>query len=469
LETEFDTVIVGGGVSGIAAAIRAAQLGLRVALVEKKTIGGTHATWGGIASKAMIDAVHLFRRVRDGDGMGIEGSISLNWKKMQQHRDRACAQVSKFNEIALSRNGVRVLRGICRLLSPTKLEVSFASGGTENISAKNIVAATGSSPSTIPAAPLGGPIVDSEGALRLDNPPVSLLIVGGGAVGAELATIFSLSGSRVTLVEMMSTLLPGEEPEAGDFIARSLQKEGTQVLVGSRVIGTETTGSDVKVALDTPQGRTTVIAEKVLMAVGRQPNIDAEALAAAGVKTTRRGIVVNSGMQTTAPSIYAVGDVVDAPGRQLLVNVAIKEGKVAAENVAGGNKIMSYDVIPRCVFTIPEVASIGMTEHQAQEKGLRATMTKASYYCPRGGASGETEGIIKIITDSDERVIGGVIVGANASELISQLAIAITKGTKPREIAEMMYPSPSFSEVVWNTMGMVGEEQTFGLTKLKGK
>jgi dihydrolipoamide dehydrogenase len=469
LETESDTVVVGGGVAGIAAAIRAAQLGLKVALVEKATIGGMHATWGGIASKAMIDAVHLFRRVRDGDGMGIEGSASLSWKKMQQHRDRACAQVSKFNEVALSRNGVRVLHGICKLLSPTKLEISLASSRTEGISAENVIVATGSSPSTIPRVPLGGPIVDSEGALRLDSPPASLLIVGGGAVGVELATIFRLSGSKVTLVEMMPTLLPGEEPEAGDFVARSLQKEGVQVLVGSRVIGTETTGSDVNAELDTPQGRTAVTAEKVLMAVGRQPNIDADALAVAGVKTTRRGIVVNSRMQTTAPSIYAAGDVVDALGRQQLVNVAIREGKVAAENVAGGNKIMNYDIVPRCVFTIPEVASIGLTEHQAQEKGLKTTVTKASYYCPRGGASGETEGIIKIITDSDERIIGGVIVGANASELISQLAMAMTKGTKPREIAEMMYPSPSFSEVVWNTMSMVGEEQTFGLTKPRGK
>lgn len=451
MEKEFDVVVVGGGVAGIAAAIRAAQLGLKIALVEKATIGGTHATWGGIASKAMIDVVHLFRRAGDGGGMGIEGSISLNWKKMQQHRERACEQVSKFNEIALSRNGVIVLHGSCRLLSPTKLEVSLVSGGKENLSTKYVTLATGSSPSTIPRVPLGGPIVVSEGALKLNSPPVSLLIVGGGAVGVELATVFRLLGSTITLVEMMPALLPGEEPEAGDLAAKSLKKEGVQVLVRSKVVGTKTTGGDVKVELDTPQGRTAVIAERVLMAIGRRPNIDPEALAAAGVKSTRRGIVV------------------DAPGKQLLVNVAIKEGKVAAENAAGGNETMNYGVVPRCVFTIPEVASVGLTEHQAQEKGLELTVTKASYYCPRGGASGETEGAIKIITGNDGSIFGAMIVGANASELISQVAIAMTKGMKPHGISEMMYPSPSFSEAIWNTMGMVGKKQTFGLTRPGGK
>ena len=468
METGPDIVVVGGGVAGIAAANRAAQLGLKVTLVEKAVIGGMHATWGGIASKAMIDAVHLFRRARDGHEMGVEGSVSLNWKKMQQHRERACAQVSKFNEIALSRNGVKVVHGGGRLLSTTKVEVSPPNAGTDMIAAKHIVLATGSSPSTILSVPLGGPVVDSEGALKLDNPPANLLIVGGGAVGVELATVFCLLGSRVTLVEMMPTLLPGEEREAGDFVSKSLQKEGVQVLVGSKVIGTDMTGDGVRAELETPQGRNTIMTEKILMAVGRRPNVDSEGLSAVGVETTKKGIAVNSRMQTTVPNIYAAGDVVDAPERQLLVNVAIREGKVAAENAAGGNETANYDAIPRCVFTIPEVASIGLTEQQAKEKGLRPTVTKASYYCPRGGASGETEGTIKIVTGSDERIVGGMIVGANASELISQLVMAMAKGTKPREIAEMMYPSPSFSEVVWNTMGMVGKEQTFGLTKQGG-
>jgi dihydrolipoamide dehydrogenase len=468
MEEHFDLIVIGGGLAGIAGAVRTAQHGLRVVLVEKDRIGGMHPNYGGAPTKALLSSVDIFRRVRDGGRLGIDGVVSLDWKKMQKHKEATSLQLSKFNEVNLVRAGIRIVRGVAKLVSPTKVNVSLREGGETVIEAKNILIASGSNASTIPGVPIGGAILDNKGALMLDTPPKSLVVVGGGAVGLEFATIFCYVGSKVTVIEMLTTLLPGEEPEVGEFIQKSLQKERVDVFTGSKATEVRGNQDGVEVQISTPDGQKIITVEKLLMAIGRQPDIDREHLESIGIKTSRRGVLVNERMQTSIPNIYAVGDVADISGKQLLTPVGIKEGKVAASNILGGSEVMRYAIIPRCIYTIPEVASVGLTEQEAQEKGVDVRATKASFFSPKAVASGENEGFIKILTTSEDKLIGATVVGATASELIFPLSLAIAKGLTAREMGEMMYPAPSFADAIFNTMGMTAEEETFKLTRIKG-
>jgi dihydrolipoamide dehydrogenase len=460
MEDIFDLVVVGGGVAGITVAIRAAQMGLRVAIVEKDKIGGVHVNWGGIPTKALVSAVEILRKVIDGGRLGVNGTVSIDWNALQKHRVKVSSQIVMFNEMALKKSGVKIFRGGAELISTTRVRISSTRGEEEKVvKAKNMVIATGSRSMSIPGVDPGGNILDSDGALQLEKPPESLLIIGGGAVGLEFGTIFSLLGSKVTVVELLQRLLPNEEPEVGEFVKNRLQKEGVQVLTGSKVAELKPTKSGVIVKIDSPDGQKIEEVEKVLMAIGRQPNIDSKRLEALGVKMTKRGIVVNERMQTTVPNIYAVGDVV---GKHLLLNVAMKEAKVAASSVTGGNEAMEYKAVPRCVFTIPEVAAVGLTEQQAREKGLDIIVVKEPFFSPRAAGAGEVEGLIKIVAKPDSTIIGATIVGSHASEIIFPLSLAVHKGINALELAEMFYPSPTFSEAIMNVLGKIEGKAIFG-------
>lgn len=449
MEGEVDLVVLGGG-TGIFAASRAAKLGLKVVLVENRKLGGVCLNWGGLATKTLTSTVDLFKSVKKTSEKGIDGSVALNWLELKKNKDKICSQFSKFPETFLKKDGVRIIIGQGEILSPTKVKIT-SDNEEEIIETKNILIATGSHPITIPGVELKDPIVDSDGMLELDSVPKDLIIVGGGIVGLEFATIFSNLGSKVTIVEMLPRLLPDEEPEVNSFLLNNLRKNGIKVLVDSKVVSVNVIDNGVNVKIKTPFEETTMNANKVMMAIGRKPNIDREKLEAMGLKTTPRGILVDERMQTSVKNIWGMGDAVFP---HLIANVAIKEGKIAASNIAGIDSKMDYELIPRCCFTIPEVAAIGLTEKQAKEQGLEIETVKVNFSSQnfRAMASNKPEGFIKIVTLTDGTIIGATIVGASASDLINELTLAIKNKMTAKDMSEIIYVHPSFSEAIQNAL-----------------
>ena len=275
--------------------------------------------------------------------------------------------------------------------------------------------------------------------------------MGGGVIGLEFATIFNLLDTKVTVVEMLPTLLPTEEPEVGAFLLRSLRKEGMEVFLNSKVTQVRKVNDGVEVKIQSPTEEITIKVDKVLMAVGRKPNIDRKRLEDIGIKTTKRGIVVDNRMQTSVETIWAAGDAVDP---HLLANVAIREAKVAATNIAGQNAKMEYELVPRCVFTIPEAASVGLTEKQAVDQELKIKSVKVNFSAQnfRAIASNQLAGFVKVVVLEDGRILGATIVGASASDLISEFTLAIRNRMTAEEMSDLVYVHPSFSEVLQATL-----------------
>jgi dihydrolipoamide dehydrogenase len=449
MDKQVDLIILGGG-TGIFAASRAAKFGLKVVLVENRRIGGVCLNWGGLATKTLTSTVELFKSVKKANEKGINGSISLDWDEMKKNKDKICSRFSKFPEIFLKKAGIRIIMGQGEILSPTKVKI-ISESGEEIIETKNILIASGSRPMTIPGVELKDPILESDQMLELESPPKDLIIVGGGIVGLEFATIFSHLNSSVTIVEMLPKLLPYEEPEVNKFLLNNLKKNGIEVLMNSKVTEVTLTDNGVNIKIKTFEEEISRKADKVMMAIGRKPNINREKLEAMGVKTTSLGILVDDRMQTSVENIWAMGDAVFP---HLIANVAIKEGKVAASNIAGKDSRMDYELIPRCCFTIPEVAAIGLTEKQAKDQGLDVDVEKVNFSAQnfRAMTSNKIEGFIKIVTLNDGTIVGATIVGAQASDLISEFTLAIKNKMTAKEMSELIYVHPSFSEAIQNAL-----------------
>ncbi len=446
---EVDLIVLGGG-TGIFAASRAAKLGLNVVLVEDRKIGGVCLNWGGLATKTLTSTVELFKNVKKASEKGIIGFLSLDWGKMKENKDTICSKFSKFPEIFLKKDGVRIIIGHGEIISQTQVKIT-SEANEEIIDTKNILIASGSKPMTIPGVELKNPILDSDQMLELESIPKNLIVIGGGIVGLEFATICSNLNSNVTIVEMLPTLLADEEPEVNKFLLGNLKKDGIEVLVNSEVTKVNLVDDYVTVKIKTPSEEISRNADKVMMAIGRKPNINRERLEALGVKTTPRGILVDDRMQTSVENIWAMGDAVFP---HLIANVAIKEGKVAASNIAGKNSRMDYELIPRCCFTIPEVAAIGFTEKRAKDQGLEIDTVIVNFSAQnfRAMASNKTEGFIKIVTLTDGTIIGATIVGASASDLISEFTLAIKNKMTAKQMSELIYVHPSFSEAIQNAL-----------------
>ncbi len=451
MEQPVDLVVLGGGGAGVYGATRAAKLGATVTLVENRRLGGVCLNWGGPATKTLTSTVELYKNVKNGSMIGIQGSVSVDWSALRKYKDGMCARFAKFAELALTRSGVTILHGMGEILSPTTVKITLTNGEEEVVTTRNILIAVGSQPTTIPGVKLEDPILDSDRILDLEAPPESLAIIGGGVIGLEFATIFNLLGTQVTVVELLPTLLPAEEPEVGLFLKQQLKKEGIQVLLDSRVTNITRVNDGAEITIRTPTEELTMSTEKVLMAVGRHPNIDVQRLEALGVQTTRRGILVDHHMQTSVPNIWAAGDVVTP---YLLANVAMREAKVAAENIAGKATTINYDVIPRAVFTIPEIAAVGLTEQQARDKGLTVKTKRVNFGAHnfRAAATNKTEGLIKLVTTSNGTLLGATIVGAQASDLIAEFMLALVNQMTAEEMSELMYIHPSYSEAILNAL-----------------
>ena len=459
MEHSVDVCIIGTGPGGYIAAVRSAQLGMKVAVVEREELGGICLNRGCIPTKAMLRSAELLTTMRHSAEFGINAdNITVDFAKVVERREKVVKQLTGGVGSLMRSYGVEVVRGTATFAERGKVKVSGATDAT--ITAKNVIVATGSSPAKLPIPGGDGPgIIDSDGALALREIPKSLLIIGGGAIGCEWASVFSAFGTKVTVVEMMPTLLPVEDEEIGKTLARSLARQGvtvhTETKVNEIVVGDDGLSTGVLTLKDGKEER--VPAEKVLVGVGRRPNSAGLGLEAVGVNLDRRGFIeVDDRLRTSAGNIYAIGDVT---GKQLLAHLAMHQGVAASEAIAGVGHPMDYKVVPGCTYTHPEVASVGLSEKKAIEQGFDVQVGRFPFVAnARALTHGETEGLVKVVADKKYGELLGVhIIGPTASELIPEAALGIRLESTLEDIAHTIHAHPTLSEAVgqaaWSALG----------------
>jgi len=448
--TSADVIIIGGGPGGYVAAIRAAQLGGKVVLIEKDELGGVCLNRGCIPTKAMLSSADVYDLIaRRSSEFGVKvGNVSLDYAKVLDHRDKVVKQLVSGVHFLMKRHNIQVLKGTARLASRTSVEVTLADGKKETVSGRNIIIATGSEPVPLPIPGLEGEnIWDSDGALNAKEVPKALLIIGGGAIGVEWAYMFHRFGSQVTIVELMSQLLPLTDSEVAAELRSILEKQGIRILTESRVAKVERKGGQEVAAVVTGEAEQQITADKILVAVGRRPVSDGLGLEELGIATDRGRILVDERMQTKVPHIYAIGDVV---GGMLLAHKASEEGVVAAENCMGRSSKMKYNSVPAAVYTTPEVATVGMTEDAAKEQGIDYRAGKF-FFRANGKALGlgEREGFVKFIADAKYgEVLGCHMIGPHVTDLIHEVVVGMDAEATIDVIGRAVHAHPTLSEVV---------------------
>lgn len=446
MQTPRRVVIIGGGPGGYVAALRAAQLGKRVVLIEKEKLGGTCLNRGCIPTKTVLRSAHLLMEMRRAAEFGVEiDSYRLNVDRLMARKRAVVDRLRSGVQALLRRAGVEVISGRGVIVGPNEVMIE---GTDEKVLAEAIIIATGSVPKALPVGEAGRDYVLSDWALEFDSVPNSVVVVGGGAVGVEYVTIFAALGAEVYLVEILPEILPGTDKEIVGVLRQVLAEMGVKVLTGTSVVKIES-GTDTKRVLVKGEGgkESELAAEYVVVAVGRVPNTEGLGLECVGVETTNGWVTVDEALCTSVPGIYAIGDVV---GGYLLAHVASHQGIVAAENVAGAGKKMDYRYVPRCIFTMPEIASIGLTEEEASER--YGQVTTASFPFAANGkalADGESRGFVKLVADKKYGEILGVhMIGPQASQLIGEaLMLTGLEGTV-HELAHIIHPHPTLTEVL---------------------
>ena len=446
---EADVAIIGGGPGGYVCGIRAAQLGLRTVVVEADRLGGECVNYGCIPSKSIITVSKLVDKIREAEKYGLKSSgVWVDFAQMQKWKSEVVSRLVGGIELLLRGYKATVLMGEAEVKSKDRITVDTPRG-REEISCRNLVLATGTRTSSLPGLEFDGDLViGSKEGLELLGAPKRLLVVGGGAIGLEFASMFQKLGSSISVVEIMDQLLPGTDPDVVRVVHRKLEGKGAKVYVKSKVLHIAKKGSEAEVEVETPDGKITVEVDKVLVSVGRRPRTEKLNLQGIGVKTDPRGyIITDEKMQTNVPGVYAIGDVRGPP---LLAHKASKEGIVAAECIAGMPSAADWKVIPDAVFCDPEVASVGLTEAKAIEAGYKVKRSRFQFAAlGRALTAGEPEGFVKIISNEQDGLVLGVqIVGPEASDLISEAALAMEMGATVEDIALTIHPHPTLPEAI---------------------
>lgn len=440
-----DVAVIGSGPGGYVAAIRAAQRGARVLVIEKEELGGVCLNWGCIPTKTLIYSADLYRKLRHATDFGLHvKTTGVDFAALRARND----DVIKKNKAGIRNlfkgHGIEVVKGTARVTAPGLISV-----GKNEVRAGAIIVATGSSSAQLPGLETDGErVITSTEALELDDAPKRVLVIGGGPIGAEFASLWNAFGSEVVLVELMPNLLPFDEAEHTKLLAASFRKRGIDVRTETTVKRLDRSKKSVHVALDGKQAGELDV-DLVLVGIGRKFHSDVVSeTPGLGVKLGHRGaILVDDHMQTNVPGIYAIGDVT---GRTMLAHGASAEGLVAAANATGGDEVMDYRVVPACTFTSPEVASVGLTEAKAREAGYEVKIGRFSFMASgRAHAMGETEGAVKIVGDAKTGELLGVhIIGAEAGELIASAAVAMKLEATVEDIAHTIHTHPTLSETV---------------------
>ncbi len=440
------TAIIGAGPGGYVAAIKAAQLGAKVTVIEDTEVGGTCLNKGCIPTKTLLATTELLRKAKNSEDFGIQisGQILPNLFKIMERKNKVVSIQVKGIRSLFKSWGITLIEGKGMIISPEKIEVQKKDGSTEIVGADNIIVATGSRPAQLPLFPFDGEhILSSDDAINIKSIPKSLIIIGAGVIGCEFSFIFSELGTDITMLELMPRAISTEDPDISEILERELKKKKIKLMTGVKVIKVQGQHDGIHVYLE---GGKELVAEKLLVSVGRALNSDGIGLEAVGIQKGPKGeIIVNEKMETNIGGIYAVGDVT---GGLLYAHVASREGIIAAKNMAGADAKMDYSVVPSTIFTSPEIASVGLKEHQAEEKGIQVKTGHFQFRAiGKAHVMGEITGFFKIVSDEkSDRILGVHIIGPHASDLIHEATLAIKAGLKTKDIAETIHSHPTLSE-----------------------
>ena len=447
----YDMIVLGSGPGGYVAAIRASQLGLKVAVVEKAELGGVCLNWGCIPTKALLKSANVFEYLKHAKdyGVAIDSEPKADLTAMVKRSRDVAAGMSKGIQFLFKKNKIEVLEGFGKVLPGKKVEVKSEDGKSSEYTAKHIVIATGARSRELPNLKQDGEkIIGYRKAMVLEKQPESMVVVGSGAIGSEFAYFYNSIGTKVTLVEFMPNVVPVEDEEVSKQLERSFKKAGIKVMTKSTVEGVDTKGKKCKVKVKTPKGEEIIEADIVLSAVGITTNIEGIGLEETGIKVEKDKIVVDEFYRTNVEGYYAIGDVVLG---QALAHVASAEGIVCVEKIAGHNpEPINYNNIPGCTYSSPEVASVGYTEKAAKEAGYELKVGKFPFSASgKASAAGSKDGFVKVIFDAKYGELLGVhMIGANVTEMIAEAVVARKLETTGHELIKAVHPHPTMSEAI---------------------
>ncbi|MEG1607117.1 MAG: dihydrolipoyl dehydrogenase [Mucinivorans sp.] len=437
----YDLIVIGSGPGGYAAAIRGSQLGMRVAVVEQNELGGVCLNWGCIPTKALLKSASVLDYARHAGDYGVlTGEVAPCIEKIVARSRAVAAQMSKGVEFLMKKNSIEVIAGTGGITAHGMVEVDG-----KTIETKNIIIATGARPRALPNIPIDGSrVIDSRGALLMERIPTSMVVIGSGAIGAEFATFFNIMGTKVTLVEFADRVAPLEDADISAALERAMRKSKITVMTSAQV----TRVDESKVYISGKKGDIELETQVVLSAVGIAANIENLGLEEAGIQTERGKIVVNDHYQTTRCNIYAIGDVIATPA---LAHVATAEAIVCVEHIAGLNpKPIDYKTIPSCIYTSPEVSSVGLTEAQALERGYEVRVGKFPYTASgKATSAGARDGMVKLVFDAtSDKLLGAHMLGLNVTELLGEPTMAIQWGLTAKDIMGMIHSHPTMYEAI---------------------
>lgn len=448
MEYDYDLAVIGGGPGGYVAAIRAAQLGAKVLLIEKEQLGGVCLQRGCIPTKTFLKSAEKWRDLLHCNEFGLFAeNISFDYNSIKERMQQVVQQLQKGIYQLIKSQGIHLKVGTAVVKERNKITIS-ASSAEEQYSVQRIILATGSLPMklSVPGGDLPG-VINSDALLQISAIPKSMIIVGAGAIGLEFAAILQTLGCQVTVVECLSTIMPSADHDISKRLGLILRKQGIKILTNTRITGIKEGSDGLIVQVADSKGEQEIQAEKILAAIGREPVVSGLGLDGVGIKYDRKGICVNAKMETNIEGIYAIGDVT---GRHMLAHVASAEGIVAAENAVSDSSMMDYTAIPACVFTTPELAMVGLSEQDAAAQAAGIKVSKFNFAANGKSVSmGETDGLVKIVADvSSGQVLGVHILGPHASDLIMEGTLAIRNKLTAKDIAQTIHPHPSLSEVM---------------------
>ncbi|MGH9934854.1 MAG: dihydrolipoyl dehydrogenase [Blastocatellia bacterium] len=448
----FDVTVIGAGPGGYVAAIRAAQVGLKTAIIEKdKDLGGTCLLRGCIPTKELLHSAHVYDLINDPTefGVSVEG-FKLHFDKVMARKNKVVGKLAKGVEFLMKKHKITVFKGTGKFEGKGRVAVKDAAGLTREIPTKNVIIATGSAPSLLPGLQVKSPrVVTSDELLDFNQVPKSMIVLGAGAVGVEFASVFKRFGSDVTIIEMLDRLVPVEDEDTSAELQRAFRKRGVTSLVNTRFESAKVDEDGVEVTYTGAGGKQgTIRAETLLVAIGRRPYTDGLGLEKTKCEVDRGYIKVDEYMRTAEPNVYAIGDVVPTPW---LAHVASKEGCLAAEYIAGRNPHpINYNRVPNCTYCEPEIGSVGLTEARAKEKGYQVKVGKFPFSAlGKAMILGETEGFVKVVTDAKyDEVLGVHIIGPHATDLLAEACVAMGLEATAEELGNIMHAHPTLSEAV---------------------
>lgn len=456
----YDIVIVGSGPGGYVTAIRASQLGLKTAIVEKESLGGICLNWGCIPTKALLKSAQVFNYINHAGDFGVEVKESnADFNGMIGRSRNVADGMSKGVQFLMKKNKIDVINGFGKLISPKKVEVTDEKGEKQIVEANNIIVATGARARELPHIKVDGEkVLEYRKAMSLENQPKKMVVMGTGAIGCEFAFFYNSIGTEVVLVEYLDRIVPNEDKDVSKELMKNFKKQGMKVMTSTEVTGVDTSGVGCKVSVKTKKGEEVIECDVVLSAVGIKTNIEGIGLETLGIKVDKDKIVVDDYYQTSVPGVYAIGDVVHGPA---LAHVASAEGIICVEKIAGEKpEPMDYNNIPGCTYCSPEIASVGYTEEAAKEAGYEIKVGKFPFSASgKAKASGHSEGFVKVIYDAKYgEWLGCHMIGYNVTEMIAEAVTARKLETTGHEILKAVHPHPTMSEAIMEATAAAYDE-----------